>query len=292
VSAATEVLADAWCWRVVLDVARGHGRFDDLVAELGISRKVLADRLDHLVARDVLGRVPYQDNPTRYDYVLSDKGRALLPVLVGLQDWGDRWVLGDGEVTATSSAGADERRVRALVGTRVPELVLPATSGPGLVADGPTVLFAYPATGTPTPLPDGWSDVPGAAGCTLENRLFRDRYDELQAAGLSVQGVSTQRPEEQRAFARAERIPFPLLSDVGMQLASALRLPTLRVADQTRLRRLVLVVDAERVVRDVRYPVLDLADAVEWALARGRRAVSRRAPGRRRTRGTPATRVP
>jgi DNA-binding HxlR family transcriptional regulator/peroxiredoxin len=291
VSAATEVLSDPWCWRVVLDVARGHHRFDDLVAELRISRKVLADRLEHLVVHEVLERSPYQDNPVRYDYVLTHQGRALLPVLVGLQDWGDRWVLGHGEVTATSSSGADERRVRALVGTRVPELVLPATSGDGRVADGPTVLFAYPATGSPTPLPEGWSAVPGAAGCTLENRLFRDRYDELAAAGLSVQGVSTQRTEEQRAFAAAERLPFPLLSDVGMELASALRLPTLRVADQTRLRRVVLVVDGDRVVRAVRYPVLDLADAVDWALARGRRAVSRRAPGTRRTRGTPATRA-
>lgn len=292
VSAATEVLADGWCWRVVLDVARGHRRFDDLVTELGISRKVLADRLDHLVARDVLQRVAYQTNPVRHDYVLTDQGRALLPVLVGLQDWGDRWVLGEGEVTATSSAGADEQRVRALVGTRVPELLLPATSGTGRVAEGPTVLFAYPATGAPSPLPEGWSDIPGAAGCTLENRLFRDRYGEFQAAGLSVQGVSTQRPEEQRAFARAERIRFPLLSDAGMQLTSALRLPTLRVADQTRLRRLVLVLDGERVVADVRYPVLDLADAVEWALTRGTRAVSRRGPGTRRTRGRPARRAP
>lgn len=154
------------------------------------------------------------------------------------------------------------------------------------------MLFAYPATGAPSPLPEGWSDIPGAAGCTLENRLFRDRYGEFQAAGLSVQGVSTQRPEEQRAFARAERIRFPLLSDAGMQLTSALRLPTLRVADQTRLRRLVLVLDGERVVADVRYPVLDLADAVEWALTRGTRAVSRRGPGTRRTRGRPARRAP
>ena len=291
VSAATAVLADAWCWRVVLDVARGRHRFDDLVLELGISRRVLADRLDHLVGHDVLERVAYQSNPTRYDSVLTEQGRALLPVVVGLQDWADRWVLGTGEVTATSTAGADEHRLRSLVGTRVPALVLPSTSGEDLVADGPTVLFAYPATSSPSPLPEGWSDVPGAAGCTLENRLFRDRYAEFKAAGLSVQGVSTQRPEEQRAFARAERLPFPLLSDTGMQLASALRLPTLRVADQTRLRRVVLVVDAERVVRDVRYPVLDLADAVGWALDRGTRAVSRRAPGRRRTRGTPARRA-
>ena len=266
VSAATEVLADGWCWRVVLEVARGHHRFDDLVTELAISRRVLADRLGHLVGHGVLERVAYQGNPPRFDYVLTSSGRSLLPVVVGLQDWADRWVLGDGSVSATSTAGADEERVHALVGASVPSLVLPATSGDGLVAPGPTVLFAYPATGAPSPLPAGWSDVPGAAGCTLENRLFRDRFPAFAAAGVRVQGVSTQRPEEQAEFARLEGIPFPLLSDCALELAAALRLPTVRVADQTRLRRLVLVVDAERVVTAVRYPVLDLTEAVEWSL--------------------------
>jgi peroxiredoxin len=128
------------------------------------------------------------------------------------------------------------------------------------------VLFAYPATGTPSPLPAGWSDVPGAAGCTLENRLFRDRYAEFRAAGVTVHGVSTQRPEEQRAFAAAEQIPFPLLSDSALELAAALRLPTVRVADTVRLRRAVFVVDGDRTVRAVRYPVADIADAVDWAL--------------------------
>lgn len=271
VSAATAVLADPWCWRVVLDIARGHHRFDDLVSELAISRKVLADRLHHLMDCGVVHRSPYQENPTRYDYDLTAQGHALLPVVVALQDWGDRWVLGDGEVSATSTAGADERRVHALVGSTVPPLELPATSGDGRVAAGPTVLFAYPATGAPSPLPEGWSDIPGAAGCTLENRLFRDRYDEFLRAGVAVQGVSTQRPEEQREFARLEKIRHPLLSDSGMELASALRLPTVRVADQTRLRRLILVIDAERVVTAVRYPLLDIADSVEWALAQGTR---------------------
>ena len=266
-SAAASVLADRWCWLVVRDVARGHRRFDDLVVELGISRKVLADRLRHLLDTGVLEQVAYQDNPIRHDYVLTAQGRALLPVLVGLQDWGDRWVLGEGEVSATSTEGADEDRVRALVGTRVPDLRLPSTVGEGRVVDGPTVLFAYPATGAPTPLPEGWSDVPGAAGCTLENRMFRDRLPEFQAAGLAVHGVSTQRPEEQRAFAHVEGITFPLLSDSDLQLTAALRLPTVRVADQVRLRRSVLILDAGRMVTAVRYPVLDIADAVTWALS-------------------------
>lgn len=266
VSAAATVLADRWCWLVIRDVARGHHRFDDLVVELGISRRVLADRLRHLVEAGLLERSAYSCAPPRHDYLLTDRGRALLPVLVGLQDWGDRWVLGEGEVTAGSTHGADEQRLHALVGATVPVLTLPATRGDGRVVDGPTVLFAYPATGAPSPLPEGWSDVPGAAGCTLENRLFRDRYESFLAAGVAVHGISTQRPEEQRGFAALEAIPFPLLSDSRLELAAALRLPTVRVADTVRLRRCVLVVDADRTVRDVRYPVEDLPAAVEWAL--------------------------
>ena len=270
-SAAASVLADRWCWLVVRDVARGHRRFDELVAELGISRKVLADRLRHLVEQGALEPVPYQDNPVRYDYVLTQRGQALLPVLVALQDWGDRWILGDGEVTATSTEGADAARLHALVGTRMPDLHLPATRGDGRVTDGPTVLFAYPATGAPSPLPAGWSEVPGAAGCTLENRLFRDRHDELVGAGVTVSGVSTQRPEEQRAFAAQEGIPFALLSDVDLQLTAALRLPTVRVADQVRLRRMVLLIDVDARVQEVRYPVSDIAAAVDWAVDWARR---------------------
>jgi DNA-binding HxlR family transcriptional regulator/peroxiredoxin len=268
VSAATTVLADRWCWLVVRDVARGHRRFDDLAGELRVSRKVLADRLRHLVGAGVLAPLRYQDHPPRHEYVLTERGNALLPVLVNLQDWGDRWVLGDGEATATSAYGADDVRLHALVGAPVPRLALPATTGePRDVVDGPTVLFTYPATGTPGPLPAGWADVPGAAGCTLENRLFRRRHAAFARAGVAVHGVSTQRPEEQRAFAAAERIPFPLLSDADLRLAAALRLPTVRVADQVRLRRAVLVVGADRRVAAVRYPVEDLADAVRWAYA-------------------------
>jgi peroxiredoxin len=155
------------------------------------------------------------------------------------------------------------------MGRAVPPVRLPATRGAGDVVDGSaraTVLFLYPATGAPTPLPEGWADVPGAAGCTLENRLFRERHGQFAAAGVAVHGVSTQRPEEQRAFAAIEDIPFPLLSDAALDLTAALRLPTVRVADTLRLRRAILVAGPDRVVRAVRYPVLDIPAAVNWAL--------------------------
>jgi DNA-binding HxlR family transcriptional regulator/peroxiredoxin len=281
---AAAVVGDRWSLVVLRDVARGVHRFDALATELDISRKVLAQRLEHLVEHGVLSRTAYQDRPPRHDYRLTAAGEALLPVLVGLQDWGDQWVLGDGDPTATTRRGRiDHRRVHGLVGTQVPHpLVLPSAAGDDRDVVDPhaaaTVLFTYPATGTPAPLPDDWSDVPGATGCTLENRLFRDSYDGFQADGVAVHGVSTQRPDEQRRFAADESIPFPLLSDEDLRFAAALRLPTLRAHGPLRLRRLVVVVGADREVLGVRYPVTDIADAIAWSR---RTALRSRGTGRR-----------
>jgi DNA-binding HxlR family transcriptional regulator/peroxiredoxin len=274
---ALNVVGDTWTLLILRDVARGVSRFDQLVVELGLSRKLLTDRLRHLVAHDVLTRRPYQHLPTRYDYMLTPRGEALLPMLVALQDWGDRWVLGDGELTAAArTRSAEARRMRALVGTRVPApLRLPATDGEVDVIDPnarATVVFTYPATGIPGPLPEGWDRIPGTTGCTLENRLFRDRHAVFVRAGVAVHGVSTQRPDEQRRFAEIEKIPFRLLSDEDLHLAAALRLPTFRVAEALRLKRGVLIVGADRTVHAVRFPVTDIPDAVRWALARATRA--------------------
>lgn len=265
-SQATAIVGDSWSWLVVQEIARGHARFDDLADALSISRKVLAGRLRRLVERGLLERRQYREAPARYEYKLTGMGRALLPVLVGLQDWGDQWVLGDGGLTATSHSDAfDARRLHALVGARLPQVDLP---GGDLIdpAAAVTVLFTYPATGAPSPLPDGWDRLPGAVGCTLENRLFRDRFAEFTAAGRTVRGVSTQRPDEQRTFAAIEQIPFPLLSDVDLQLAAAARLPTFRAGGTVRLKRAVLLMAPDRQVFAVRYPVDDIRDAVDWAL--------------------------
>jgi len=273
IAQAASVIGDWWSLLLVREAARGHHRFDELQDELGISRKVLAERLGQLVDSGVLEKVPYQTGPVRHEYRLTATGRALLPVLVSMQDWADRWLLGDGTLTGSADGdSAEARRMAALPGTRVPALTLPAHTGEHLdpVADGPTVLFCYPATGRPNRLPEGWSDIPGTVGCTLENRLFRDAYEEFTAGGVAVRGVSTQRPDEQREFAEIEGIPFPLLSDVDLRLSAALRLPTFRAGQGLRLKRTVLVVDRERVVRHVQFPVMDIPGAVRAALEAGR----------------------
>jgi len=265
------VIGDGWELLIVRDLARGVDRFDQLADSLHISRKVLTERLTGLLDSGIVERSAYQERPTRHAYRLTPRGRALLPVLVALQDWGDRWLLGDGSLTGTNDADEPPaHRIHELVGRRIPEIALPSISGTTVdVVDADaraTVLFGYPATGRPTPLPDGWGEIAGANGCTLENRLFAARYDEFAANGVAVRGVSTQRTDEQLAFAQAEQIPHQLLSDVDLELTAALRLPTFRAGGYERLKRVVLLVGDDRVVQAARYPVTDIADTVSWAL--------------------------
>lgn len=270
------VIGDGWELLIVRDLARGLSRFDELAGSLHISRKVLTERLNGLVDSQIVDKTAYQDRPTRYAYQLTPRGRALLPVLVALQDWGDRWLLGDGTLTGTNTEDEPPaQRLQELVGQRVPYVGLPSTAGTTVdVVDteaGATVLFGYPATGRPTPLPEGWDDIAGTTGCTLENRLFARRYDEFAAKGIAVRGVSTQRPDEQKAFAEVEKVPHLLLSDLELELAAALRLPTFRAGGYERLKRVVLIVGADRMVQAVRYPVTDIADTVDWAFITARR---------------------
>jgi DNA-binding HxlR family transcriptional regulator len=85
-----EVIGEWWTMLVVRDAFFGVRRFDEFQERLGISRNVLTQRLAKLVAAGVFDKRPYQDNPPRYDYVLTDKGRDLWPVLTTLRQWGDK----------------------------------------------------------------------------------------------------------------------------------------------------------------------------------------------------------
>lgn len=64
-------------------------RFDDFQASLGIARRVLAERLAHLVKHGVLEKIAYQSRPLRHEYRLTEKGLGLYPALVALVHWGD-----------------------------------------------------------------------------------------------------------------------------------------------------------------------------------------------------------
>lgn len=89
------VAGEPWSPLVLRDVWVGIDRFDDLQRDLGISRKVLAERLKHLVEEGLLARRPYSERPARYEYVLTRKGLEFVDVLMVMAQWGDRWTAGD-----------------------------------------------------------------------------------------------------------------------------------------------------------------------------------------------------
>ena len=89
------VAGEPWSPLVLRDVWVGINRFDDLQRDLGVSRKVLAERLRHLVQAGMLERRPYSERPVRHEYVLTHKGFEFVDVLMAMAAWGDRWTAGD-----------------------------------------------------------------------------------------------------------------------------------------------------------------------------------------------------
>jgi len=163
-----------------------------------------------------------------------------------------------------------------LRGLVVPRLALPSTDGESIDLSALrrlTVIYAYPRTGVPgyPPLVPEWGSIPGARGCTVESRGFGGYHAALAALGIDVFGISTQTTDYQREAAERLQLPFALLSDADLRLATALRLPTMKVAGQTLLRRFTVLIDAG-VITHVWYPVFPpdthAADVVAWVLSR------------------------
>ncbi|WP_328468274.1 winged helix-turn-helix transcriptional regulator [Actinoplanes sp. NBC_00393] len=284
IAQAVGVLGDWWTFLVIRDIAGGVTRFDALQRALGMSRRALTERLGELVEAGVLHRRRYTDRPPRYDYLLTPKGEGLLPVLIALQEWGDRHLIGDGSLTATASSGsAESRRVHALVGRVLPEITLTRqdeqTEG---FRDAWTVLYCFPGAFVPDAqgYPPRWTDIPGAAGCTLESMTYASGATDFTEAGARVRGVSTQRPDQLAAFAEHAGLPFPLLSDQDQKLAAGLLLPTFRAAGVDRFKRLTLLIDPAATVRAVQFPITDPAGSVDemLRLVRDRRITASAGP--------------
>ena len=90
-----EIIGERWTPLILRNVFGGVTRFDAIQEDLGIPRHVLTQRLETLIGHGVLERVAYQDNPPRYDYLPTEKGRGLGPILLAMLAWGDRWTAGE-----------------------------------------------------------------------------------------------------------------------------------------------------------------------------------------------------
>ena len=92
------VVGEKWSLLVLREAFLGVRRFADIQRNLGAPKAVLTDRLNTLVERGILRRVPYQADGERqrHEYRLTTKGIDLYPTLVALMEWGDRYLAGAG----------------------------------------------------------------------------------------------------------------------------------------------------------------------------------------------------
>lgn len=90
-----DIAGEPWSPLIIRDVWTGIVRFDELQRDLGISRKVLTERLAWLVGHGVLERRQYSERPPRYEYGLTAKGLEFTEVLMAISAWGDRWTAGE-----------------------------------------------------------------------------------------------------------------------------------------------------------------------------------------------------
>lgn len=160
----------------------------------------------------------------------------------------------------------DDGACRHLPGVKIPPISLRSTKDElvdlsRISKMGRTVVFFFPAAGRPgLPDPNGWSDIPGARGCTPQLCDYREMNSEFQKLGTRVFGASAQRFEDLVEIRQRNRLPYELLSDEELRLATALRLPTFHVEHPVGLvpsvciKRLTLVLDSGKISK-VFYPV-------------------------------------
>ena len=107
VAATLDIIGEPWTLLIIRDAFLGTARFEQWQERLGLARNVLAARLKHLVAHGIFEPVLYCERPKRYEYLLTDKGRELQPIIVHMLDWGQRNVYGDqpSEISLVHSCG-------------------------------------------------------------------------------------------------------------------------------------------------------------------------------------------
>ncbi|RZF28554.1 transcriptional regulator [Paraburkholderia sp. UYCP14C] len=85
------VIGDRWAVLILRELFMGNRRFDSLLAQSQATPQMLSSRLKRLEADGMIERKHYMTKPPRYEYELTEKGRAFHPVLLALREWGETW---------------------------------------------------------------------------------------------------------------------------------------------------------------------------------------------------------
>ena len=94
IAAALEAVGERWSLLILRGAFNGLHHFEEFQSTLGIARNILSNRLARLVENGILAREQDPSDRRKFAYCLTDKGRDLLPVLISLRQWGERWVSG------------------------------------------------------------------------------------------------------------------------------------------------------------------------------------------------------
>ena len=89
---AMSIMSQRWTGLVIYQLLNGPQRFSELESSIGISGKVLSDRLKDLESQEITQRLVYAETPVRIEYSLTEKGKALEPVLRSIEQWSQTWI--------------------------------------------------------------------------------------------------------------------------------------------------------------------------------------------------------
>lgn len=91
---ALEAMGERWSFMILRAAFNGVRHFEDFLDVLGIARNILSNRLSRLVEAGILKREHCADDRRRIEYRLTPKGNDLLPAMLALRQWGEKWALG------------------------------------------------------------------------------------------------------------------------------------------------------------------------------------------------------
>jgi peroxiredoxin len=118
-------------------------------------------------------------------------------------------------------------------------------------------------------IPEGWVQIPGAAGCTPQVCSYRDNLAAFKRKGVGIYGISTQTTELQKEAVNRLALTYPLLSDADFSLASALKLPMFEIEGLKLIKRLTLILNNGE-IKKCFYPVYppdkNVAQVMDWLL--------------------------
>jgi len=89
---AVHILHRRWTGLIIYQLLRGEKRFNEIQQAMSISSKVLSERLKYLETEEIITRNVYPEVPVRIEYMLTEKGKSLSPILDELQKWANQWI--------------------------------------------------------------------------------------------------------------------------------------------------------------------------------------------------------